>query len=111
MTDVNTSTVYIKANGNCIVYNKKVTLSDVLKIECTNIGILRSIKQIDLYHFTHEHAQVFSILKVIECIHKEYPNIEVVNCGENDFVVEYQLETTKNPLVEKLKLILVFVLA
>ena len=107
---VNTSTVYIKANGNCIVYNKKVTLSDVLKIECTNIGILRSIKQIDLYHFTHEHAQVFSILKVIECIHKEYPNIEVVNCGETDFVVEYQLETIKNPLIEKLKLILISVI-
>ena len=104
------ATVYIKANGNCIVYNKRVTLADVLKIECTNIGVLRSIKQMDLYHFTHEHGQVFSILKVIERIHQEYPTVEVVNCGENDFIVEYQLETIKNPLIEKLKLALISVL-
>jgi len=102
--------VYIKANGNCIVYDKKVTLSDVLKIECTNIGVLRSIKQMDLHHFTHEHAQAFSILKVIERIHQEYPNAEVVNCGENDFIVEYQLQTIKNPLIEKIKLILISVI-
>ena len=104
------ATVYIKANGNCIVYNKKVILSDVLKIECTNTGVLRTIKQMDLYYFTHEHAQAFSILKVIERIHEEYPTVEVVNCGENDFIVEYQLETIKNPLLEKLKLILISVI-
>lgn len=104
------TTVYIKANGNCIVYNKKVTLSDVLKIECTNLGILRGIKQLDLFHFTHEHAQVFSILKVIERIHEEYPSVEIVNCGENDFIVEYQISTVKHPVIEKVKLILISVI-
>lgn len=101
------TTVYIKANGNCIVYNKKVTLSDVLKMECTNTAILRSIKQMDLYRFTHAHAQVFSILKVIERIHQDYPTIKVVNCGESDFIVEYQVDTVRKPLLEKLKLLLV----
>ena len=103
-------TIYVKANGNCIVYNKKVTLSDVMKIECTNLGILRTVKQMELYHFTHEHAQVFSILKVIEQIHQNYPNVEVVNCGENDFIVEFQLDTIKNPLIEKVKLILISII-
>ncbi len=99
--------IYIKANGNCIVYNKKVTLSDVLKMECTNTGLLRSIKQMDLYRFTHAHAQVFSILKVIERIHQDYPTVEVVNCGESDFIVEYQVDTVRKPLLEKLKLLLI----
>ena len=103
-------TVYIKANGNSIVYDKKVTLSDVLKIECTNIGVLRTIKQMDLYRFNHEHAQAFSILKVIERIHEDYPNVEVVNCGESDFIVEYQMDTIKNPILEKLKLVAVSVI-
>lgn len=101
------TTVYIKANGNCIVYNKKLTLSDALKIECADMAVLRSIKQMDLYHFTHAHGQVFSILKVIERIHEEYPNVDVVNCGENDFIVEYQLDSIKNPVIEKLKLIVI----
>lgn len=104
------ATAYIKASGNCRVYKKNITLGDVLKIECSNIGILRSIKQMDLYRFNHEHAVVFSVLKVIERIHQEYPNLEVVNCGETDFIVEFQLETVKNPLVEKLKLFLISII-
>ena len=27
-------TVYVKASGNCIVYDRNITLGDVLKIEC-----------------------------------------------------------------------------
>lgn len=104
------ATAYIKASGNCRVYKKNITLGDVLKIECSNIGILRSIKQMDLYRFNHEHAVVFSVLKVIERIHQDYPNLEVVNCGETDFIVEFQLETIKNPLVEKLKLFLISII-
>lgn len=103
-------TVYIKASGNCIVYDKNITLGDVLKIECTNIGILRAIKQMDLYSFNHEHSVVFSILKVVERIHQDYPNAEVVNCGESDFIVEYKKSTIKSPILEKLKLWLIAVI-
>lgn len=102
--------VYIKANGNCLVYDKNITLGDVLKVECSNMGIRRAIKQMDLYRFTHEHAVVFSILKVIERIHQDYPSLEVVNCGETDFIVEYKLDTIKNPLIEKLKLFFVSII-
>ena len=103
-------TIYIKAVQNLVVYDKKVTLGDILKIECTNIGILRAVKQMDFYSFNHEHANVFSILKVIERIHKEYPNLQIVNCGEEDFVVEYKKSTVTNKFLEKIKLILVCVL-
>lgn len=103
-------TVYIKANGNCIVYDKNITLGDVLKIECTNIGILRAIKQMDLYQFNHEHSIVVSVLKVIERIHEDYPNAQIVNCGDADFVVEYQKSTVKSAVWEKVKLILIAVI-
>lgn len=99
--------VYIKASGNAIVYDKKVTLGDVLKIECTNVGILRVIKQMELFRFNHEHAQVFSVLKVIELIHQEYPNAVVVNCGAADFIVEYKKHTVKSLALEKIKIFLV----
>ena len=103
-------TVYVKASGNCIVYDKNITLGDVIKIECTNLGVLRVIKQMDLYQFNHEHATVFSILKVIEIIHKDYPNAKVVNCGEPDFIVEYQKSTVKSKVWEKIKLILIAII-
>lgn len=102
--------IYIKAAEDCVVYDKKVTLGDILKLECTNIGILRAVKQMDLYSFNHEHAIAFSVLKVIERIHKDYPNVTVINCGEEDFVVEYKKSTVKNAFREKVKLVLVCVL-
>ena len=103
-------TIYVKASGNCIVYDKNITLGDVLKIECTNIGMLRAIKQMELYQFNHEHSVVISILKVIEIIHEAYPNMAVVNCGESDFIVEYQKTTVKSRIWEKLKLILIAII-
>lgn len=98
-------TIYIKAPAHCTVYDKTVALGDVLKMECSNIGILRAVKQMPLYSFNHEHAVVFSILKVIEIIHKDYPSIEVVSCGEEDFIVEYLKSTVKNKFLEKMKLV------
>lgn len=103
------TTVYIKASGNCTIYNKSVVLGDVLKIECSNIGILRAVKQMPLYTFNHEHAVVFSVLKVVEIIHRDYPALEVVNCGEEDFIVEYLKSTVKNKFLEKLKLVIISV--
>lgn len=103
-------TVYVKASGNCIVYDKNITLGDVLKIECSNTGILRSVKQMELYRFNHEHSVVFSILKIIEIIHQDYPNIEVVNCGESDFIVEYQKSTVKSAVWQRLKLIMIAII-
>lgn len=103
-------TVYIKAVGNCIVYNNKVTIGDVIKVECSNIGILRQIKQMDLYSFNHEHVRAFSILKVISRIHQDYPNVDIVNCGENDFLVEYKKSSIKSPIKQKLKLAAIAIL-
>ena len=104
------ATVYVKASGNSIVYDKNITLGDVLKIECADKGVLRTVKQMELYQFNHEHSQAFSILKVIEIIHLDYPNLEVVNCGESDFIVEYQKSTVKSKIWEKIKLILIAIL-
>ena len=103
-------TVYVKAAGNTIVYDKNITLGDVLKIECTSIAMSRTIKQMELYRFNHEHSVVFSILKVIEIIHQDYPHVEVVNCGETDFIVEYQKSTVKSAVWEKIKLGLIAII-
>lgn len=95
-------TLYIKIEQNCIVYQPAVRMEDVAQMECTNIGILRQVKQMDLYHFhgkdKSEFVQVFSILHLIELIHKQYPSLEVVSLGEPDFVVRYEPKPEKNPI-------------
>ncbi len=103
-------TVYIKPSSNCTVYNPHITIGDVMKVECPNMGIMRQVKQMDLYRFDHEHAAVFSVMPVIERIHRDYPNVDVVNCGEQDFIVEYAQHKVKSPLWEKTKAVLVGIL-
>ena len=100
-------TVYIKPASNSTVYNPHITIGDVMKVECPNEGIMRQVKQMDLYRFDHEHAAVISVMVVIERIHRDYPNVEIVNCGEKDFIVEYVKSAKKSAMLEKMKMVLV----
>ena len=100
-------TVYIKPASNSTVYNPHITIGDVMKVECPNEGIMRQVKQMDLYRFDHEHAAVISVMVVIERIHRDYPNVEIVNCGEQDFIVEYVKSAKKSAMLEKMKMVLV----
>lgn len=92
-------TVYIKADRNTEVTNPEVTLGDVIKIECVNPSVAARIQAIKLVSFHHtdkknQNRVAVSVLKVIELIHKQYPNIEVQNMGEQDFIVTYEAQQT-----------------
>lgn len=53
----------------------------------------RQLKQVKIYSFAADakkkQVQVFSVMKIIERILQEYPQAEVNNIGEKDFVLEY----------------------
>lgn len=85
-------TLYLKIEQNGIVYERSVKMDDIAQVECSDIGILRQVKQMDFYRFEGDESsfvQVFSVLRVIELIHKKYPSLEIVNLGEADFVIRY----------------------
>lgn len=103
-------TIYIKVDKNSLVKKPNVVLSDIAKMTCSDEAALRQIKQIKLYTFhdtpgkkkKREQFQAFSILKIIELIHKDYPNMEVVNNGEIDFIIVYESkEPNKNLMILK----------
>lgn len=90
------NTLYLKIGKNIVVTDRRVTLGDVAKMECTDQAALRQIRQKKLYSFRAEDDKkkkntlvVFSVLKVIELIHEDYPNLDISNEGESDFIVEY----------------------
>lgn len=101
-------TVYIKADRNIEVTNPSVKLGDVVQMECSNPSVVPKLKTIKLLRFHHtdkknQNRTAVSILKVIECIHKEYPNIDVQNMGEQDFIVTYEEQQTAGGVVHILK--------
>ena len=90
-------TLYLKIDQNTIVTDRHVTLGDIAKMECPDASIVRRLKQKKIYTFAEamnprkqkNQMKVFSILKIVELIHEEYPNVDISNEGEKDFIIEY----------------------
>ena len=102
-------TVYIKADRDVEVTKPEVTLGDVIQMECPNPAIIPRLKSLKLltFHHTddkHQNRVAISILKVIERIHEECPNVDVQNLGETDFIVTYEEQKSAGGAVHYTKL-------
>lgn len=94
----NTETVYLKIEQNVLVRDPTVVLKDIAKITSTNRPLINKMKLMKVYTFhtpinqskKKMQTEVFSVLKIIEMIGQEFPNVEIQNIGEKDFVLEYQ---------------------
>lgn len=86
----NSVTLYIKAEQNVELQTEDVYVKDIGKMTCTDEHVLAKVKSIKLHRFKKdgEKRTVISILKVIEEIEKEFPNVSVENIGETDILIE-----------------------
>lgn len=103
--------LYLKFEKNTATYNRTVTIGEVGELQCADQAIVNRLKTEKLHTFQdikkgkHSCAarKVFSILDVVEKIHALYPNLEIQNMGETDFIVEYSTKPKENPVVTFLK--------
>jgi stage V sporulation protein AA len=89
------TSLYIKIEKNSVVRDRNVRLSDVAKMTGTDTAMIRQLKQMKIYSFPQkakktEYVQVMTSLKIIEMIQAQYPNVNITNEGEADFVIEYE---------------------
>lgn len=90
-----TVTLHLKIGRNTVVWDRQVRLSDIADMECTDEAVLRQLKQKKVYTFREDAGSrknqlvVVSVLKIMEQIHKDYPELEISNEGETDFIIEY----------------------
>ena len=90
-----TATLHLKIGRNTVVWDRQVRLSDIADMECTDETVLRQLKQKKVYTFREDAGSrknqlvVISVLKIMEQIHKDYPELEISNEGETDFIIEY----------------------
>ena len=84
--------LYIKIDQNIEVDHIDVRLGDVAKLECTNASVKNLLKTLKLLKIQAEKSSryIFSILKVVELIHEIYPDLEIQNLGETDFIIDYE---------------------
>ena len=89
-------TLYIKGSRDVEVTKPDVTLGDILTMECSDKKLLPKIKTIRLlkFHGGKQQRCAVSVLKIIECIHEQFPRMEVQNLGETDIIVTYENQKT-----------------
>ena len=75
--------VYIKLPQNAQVANRKILLQDVAEIYTADAEMGKKIGNIILYTVGGDKNQklIFSVMKVIHLIQKEFPGIEVEKIG------------------------------
>ncbi|MCD7981367.1 MAG: stage V sporulation protein AA [Clostridiales bacterium] len=106
-------TLYLKLPQNSIVSGRTVCIGDAAKLECSDAGIRRTVKKIEICRFAENarrgRTEVFSVLNLIQAIHKIYPELEIVNLGESDFVIRYEPDPEKKA-AQYLKVVLICVI-
>lgn len=106
-----TDTLYLKIDQNVVVNAYQVHLQDIASMECTNEAVLRQLKQKKIHTFQEKdktkqkktRIQVFSVLNIIKQIHEDYPDLEVQNVGESDFILECKAGIVENKALEIVK--------
>ena len=98
-------TLHLKIE-QCIETKKtSVTIGDIAKMECTEAPIINRLKTEKLFSMDGEkhNRRIVSVLFVIQKIHEVYPELEVQNLGEADFVISYH-PGKQSKLMENLKI-------
>ena len=107
--------LYLKFEKNVRTYNRVVTLGEAGEMQCADPTIVNRLKTEKLYTFENvkkgKHScaarRVFSILEVVEKIQGVYPNLEIQNMGEQDFIVEYSTKPKEQPALTFFKVAVV----
>lgn len=111
-----TVTLHLKIGRNTVVWDRQVRLSDIADMECTDEAVLRQLKQKKVYTFREDAGSrknqlvVVSVLKIMEQIHKDYPELEISNEGETDFIIEYVSFPEKPEWVNIIKTVVLCIL-
>lgn len=101
----NQDTVYIKGDRDVEVTKRDVTLGDIISLECSNKNVVPKLKVLKILKIPEEgkHRYVVSVLKIIACIHEQYPGLDIQNMGETDIIVTYEDQNTSGAVVHAVK--------
>jgi stage V sporulation protein AA len=102
-------TLFIKFDKNKEVTKPDITLGDVGTFTCQDPAVLARVKAMHLVHAEQNKKGrfVFSVLKVIEMIQKEYPSLDIQNMGEVDFIVTYEDQKQGNKIWHGTKVVMI----
>ena len=101
--------LYLKAEQNAEVMDAHVCVKDIASVYCADKNVCARVKALRVHKFHEEEKkrQVISVLKVIELIEKECPEVSVENLGENATLIELVNVNKHKGAMQWLKMIFV----
>lgn len=83
-------TLYLKLERNVEIQTEDVALKDLGKLYCRDQNLLNRIKAARVVKLRKEDGgrKVVCVMKLIEMLQQEHPNLEVENIGEAEVVLE-----------------------
>ena len=101
--------LYIKVEQDTLSYNKKIYIRDIATLYCTNYEVTKQVGDICIHTVkdNKDNKYMFSIMKVVQEIQRQFPGLNVVSLGENEFIIDYRLPGKKSRLGEIAKVVLV----
>lgn len=105
--------LYLKIDKNVQAKGTPVLLGDIAQLHCSKKPVEHKVKTLRLpaEAVKGPGRYVFSVLDIIQTVEKEYPEIEVSNLGEADFILTVERENRTSDLMSWGKTILVCILA
>ncbi len=104
--------IYLNLSESVLAEKRKVTIKDVTKLVCDNPDVKCGVEKIELMNFSGtKEQQVISILDIIEEIHKEYPETQIINLGQPEVIVYYKAYDTSDKIKQKVKLVFICLIA
>ena len=81
--------LYLKCDKDVETKNSEVFLKDIASLTCTDKNVCARCKAIKIHHFQKDKQRVvISVMKIIQMINKECPEVLVQSVGENDVLIE-----------------------
>lgn len=106
-------TLYLKIDKNVQSKGNPVYLRDIASINCAKKPVENKVKTLRLPTeiIKGPGRYVFSVLDVIEVIQKEYPNLEINNLGEADFIITVEKDHAPSDVWSWCKTIMICLLS
>lgn len=91
MAGSNSVVVYLKCERSVEVQSPDVYLKDLATVRCSDNIVQAKMKALKVHHFRQEDRKrcVISVLKMVELMEKECPDITIQSVGEPDVLVEW----------------------
>ncbi len=105
-------TLYLKIGQSIVCEQKDIFLGSIANMWCVDNVLLAKCKALKVVtiHADKDGEFIFSVLDIIQKIQEMAPNLEVVNLGEMDFVVEYRIPKHRSMALEWAKTAAIFII-